>query len=213
MELTTTEHKINWLDSVVGGSGRHKNPDLARAHAAKILSNDQVEWALSYLKGFKDMDGRLKVPQTCALVSMAFLKQGVGVPSYMAPELYRPYEKQVGSAPTIIQNVAHRAKCWRSKDFDTAWYNSLRVGGVIQIGTGAPGSAVHYSIFRALDNGLIVSVDGGQNDGSWTLERTRMLLNGHLVDPDRPIVNGAPNGRKITGYLDIDGLEAVLETL
>jgi len=157
----------SWADT----SGRHPSPEARELWARTLLPHDDLAWAQRYLES---KNGAIPT-STCALVYLRFLSLlGCGCREHATPYKHRP-----GQAVADVERLARRHGAWRTSDLSV--YPS-------------PGDALcmrpdnpHVSVVtgsRASD-GAILSIDGGQEDNTWTRERERTLLaSGHVVDLD-----------------------------
>lgn len=188
----------------MGISGRGLGRPAREKAALLLLPKDTLEWALEYLFGFFDAhpaDGspaRWKNPDTCAIQTCAYFRDVLGM---TGPELDGPYKLRVGQAFSDVERVARRYGAWTT---DPALLSAFPdVGDVYEIGRGAQGHMVNVSGVDAAA-GAILSVEGGQRDGSWTEAKSHLLLatdaGPFLVDPITPRrLDGSPNGRPIVG--------------
>lgn len=217
MSNITIQNIQNTLRSWVGLSGRSPNKDNRELHSKTILPHDNLQFALSYFYGCTLPNGKFMIPSTCALVTQAYLRTVWGLHNN---DLDSPYQYQIGQAFSDVATIAKKYNAWITDK------NSLisvpDIGDSIQIGDGGSGGQYHFLNVIDIDasTGAIVSVDGGQVDGSWIMERQRLLVapskkpfdrGAWLVDPANPYkADDSPNGRIISGKVSAKKLAETL---
>jgi len=205
------------LRSWVGLSGRSPNLQNRELHAKTILPNDTTSFALSYFYGGKRPNGTMMIPSTCALVTQAYLREVWGLHT---SDLDTGYQYQIGQAFSDVAVIAKKYNAWVTDKNELSEIPGI--GDCLQIGDNGSGGAYHFLNVVDYDaaTGAIISVDGGQVDGSWITERNRLLVtpevkfyqnSAWLVDPDKPYkTDGSPNGRVITGKVSAKKLAETL---
>lgn len=215
--MTSISNIQNTLKSWVGLSGRSPIQKVKELHAKTILPHDNLKFALSYFFGCTLPNGNFMIPSTCALVTQAYLRTVWGLHNN---DLDTPYQYQIGQAFSDVAVIAKKYNAWVTDK--TELMQLPDIGDSLQIGDNGSGGQYHF--LNVVDynaaNGAIVSVDGGSVDGSWIMERERLLIvptvkfypnSAWLVDPAKPYKdNGQPNGRVITGKVSAKKLAANL---
>lgn len=202
--ITTIDIK-NQLETWVGLSGRHPDMNIRDKHAALILPHDNLAWAKSYFYGAM-INNHFMIPSTCALVTQAYLRNIWGLHT---SDLDNPYQYQIGQAFNDVTTIAKAYNAWVSDPNELM--ATPDIGDSVQIGDGGIGGTYHF--LNVVDynsaTGTLISIDGGQNDGSWIMQRERLIVapnTAHynkgiwLVDPVTPYkTDGSPNGRVVSG--------------
>lgn len=189
------EPLIGVVRSWVGMSGRHPDPAVRERQAKLLLPHDGLPWALRYLSQ-KGVHG---YTSTCALVEAAYMRER-GVTH---ERLDRPYEKQSGAAMTNVERVARAIGAWTDEHRHLTEYPYPE--DVIRLDNADRTNAHVLIVVDSIPaTGEVVSIDGGQVDGTWTMERRRKMVihrdTPFLVDSEKPhLADGSPNGREITG--------------
>ena len=183
--MKTEQEIIDFLESIL---------PLTREEVTELIfPHDTVAWRTAYIKSNVS---------TCALVSMAYLR----FLGFSAPELDKPYQKQIGMAISNIVTIGRREKAWLTgKDL----LSFPEIGDIVLIGTN--GNEHVLNVTGVSDgNSLLLSTDGGQSNLSTVAHRERMMItyNGlaYLVDPITPYKNSIPNGRVISGIFRVNKL-------
>lgn len=209
--ITNNEIKT-FLESYIGLSGRHTDLSKREENAKLLCPHDKLSWALSYLYGFKDQKGIWKIPSTCALFTEAYFRDFWNLSS---KDLDSPYENQVGQVVSDLNTLGHKYNSWVSSKEELA--QIYAIGDAIQIGDGVT-SEIHWLNVSDYDpsTGALISIDGGQVDGSWITKRERLIIspseglyskNTWLVDPQKPYRdNGSPNGRPVSAKISVEKL-------
>jgi hypothetical protein len=150
------------------------------------------------------------------MVFPSFEVEGDDVPAGVR----EPYEKHVGRATSIVEECGRKLGLWLNdaeRLLQTAHNGIFELGDVVRIGSGG---AEHDFVVTGVrcqtppvpphgfdsDGTVVCSVDGGQVDGSWILERERLIVyterTAYLVDPAKPFrQDGSPNGRALTAAI------------
>jgi hypothetical protein len=187
----------------VGCSARHTDVARGKRDAAELLHHDDPAWAYRYLTE-RTKYGYIS---TCGLEGRLYF-EALGVRDVC---IVCPYARRIGLAVVDIASVAIAHKAW-SKDLTAM----PAVGDVVRLDNPTRTNA-HILVVVEIDaaTGIVRSVDGGQTDNTWTAYRERILiLHGgkpFLVEPKAPYVSGSPNGREVTGRVDVAALLANLE--
>lgn len=207
MTFRTDDEICRWLKSLVGTSGRSPSGAVRETNARLLMPHDERRAALAYLFGWRDAAGKEHVASTCAMTSMAY-QRFLGLAH---AQLDKPYVQQIGMAPAVVVNVASEYGAWVG-DKESALCELPAAGDIVRIGMDGE-SGIHFCNVAEIDpaTSALVCVDGGQVDGSWIMERRRVLVIWHdlpyLVDettPYRP--DGSPNGRRVSGRMSLAAL-------
>lgn len=175
----------------VGLSGKHPDPKVRERQAKILLPNDRLVWALAYLAG---------TTSTCALVALAHLR----LRGCTLSVLTSPYEKRIGQAVADVVRVGNAYGAWSAVPEELS---VLPLPGDIVL-VASPEHVLN--VVPATEDedvaaGIVLSIDGGAVDGSWTMLRKRIMVapssGSYLVDPTTPYKSGVPNGRRIVGKL------------
>lgn len=184
----------------VGRSGREKDQARAAEWAAILLPFDVQEWALRYLKAV----GARIPTSTCALVGLRFW----AVAGCTCSEHQKRYESRMGRAVADIEDVARRHGAWVTDAQGLSTYPAP--GDVLCMRRENP----HVSVVvgsRAAD-GAILSIDGGQEDNTWTRYRARRLqADGTVVDLDDGVATNVGRISKLYARVDSAKIAASLE--
>lgn len=187
---------LSELQTWVGTSGRH--PDLAQreAWARTLLPHDNVAWALRYLEARgAEARGQI-VTSTCALVVLRFF----GLLGCKCRERSIAYTPRAGQAVADVERIARRHGAWLTSTEALATYP--KPGDVLCMRVENPHVAV--VVGSRAEDGAILSIDGGQRDNTWTLERARILIaDGTVKDLDDGVSTTV--GRISKLYARVDG--------
>lgn len=187
----------------VGCSARDTDVAKGKRDAAELLLHDDPAWAYRYLTE-RTKYGYIS---TCGLEGRIYF-EALGVRDAC---IVCPYSRRIGLAVADIATVAIAHKAW-AKDLTAM----PAVGDVVRLDNATRTNA-HILVVVEIDaaTGIIRSVDGGQTDNTWTAYRERILvLHGgkpFLVEPTKPYIGGLPNGREVTGRVDVAALLADLD--
>lgn len=203
LQPVTLDEALSILASWHGMSGRHESQAVREQWARTLFPHDSLEWALRYLES-----KGAKIPtSTCACVYVRF----VSLVGCTCNEHSQPYQPRMGQAVADVERIARRHGAWHTG------------GGMGQYPS--PGDALcmrvenpHVSVVvgsRASD-GAILSIDGGQRDNTWTLQRERILVapdgeTPHLVDLDDGVASNVGRVSKLYARVDIATILASLE--
>jgi hypothetical protein len=199
----TAEEIQAWHAENVGMSGRSHDPERVDRACDILLPNDaDGAWRKSYLFGWMH-DGHLTIASTCALYGMAYLRWRGCADLY---PLNQPYRPRVSMCVGDLQQAAQKIGAWKSDNASLTTFPSP--GDIVEIGGYHGASDVHFvCVTGSDDNGLVLSVDGGQVDNSYTQPCKHMMViwqgNAYFVHADAPYLkSGVPNGRIVTGKVD-----------
>lgn len=200
------QHALERRAARLGATARDPNPIKAKRDAAELLTKDDPDWAYRYLSE-RTKYGYIS---TCALeVREYFTDLGA-----TDPEIVGPYAKRPGMAMIDVAEVAKRHGAW-AKDLT----QMPKVGDVMRIDNATRTNA-HVIVVVGVDapTGVIFGIAGGRVDNTVTSTQDTLLVcpehkgfRPYLVDPMLPYkLDGEPNGREVTGRVDIDAFLASL---
>lgn len=200
--MVAPEDCAAWLYSHRGLSGRSPDPAVRAANAKLLMPFDDQRQAMADLHHYMS-GGKEKVVSTCALFSMAYQRECLGLEH---PLLVRPYAGH-NDCTVIVPAVAIKYDLWMSKG-DERLCELPGVGDIVRIDNDL-GNNTHFDNvagYRAED-GVLLMLSGGQGDNSLIEQTERMMViddrgRPWLVNPQRPRdALGNPNGRLITGRM------------
>lgn len=155
------------LISCAGHSPRNPDKTLAEVAVEILLPRDELAWARFYLTT-KLADG--SYPSNCGLFG-GYFYQGA-VLGMSTKNIDNPYKGQISQAYSDIEENAREYGAWARAKTEIAL--PPECGDIYAIGEGGTGHIVNVVEFVGdAESGIVSSVDGGQVDNTWIMERNR----------------------------------------